>query len=67
MKFEDFLYDVVKKLAKYRTLRVGQAVMTRLYEYNHSMYESILGGEYDCFYSDYIVETTLKKLKEEWE
>lgn len=66
MTFEDFLYNVVEKLSKHRTLRVGQSVITSLCEYNMRLYHRILGGEHDCFYSDHLVETTLKKLKEEW-
>ena len=68
MTFEDFLYDVTKTLAKnHHSLRVGQTVMNKLYECNRSKYESILAGEYDCFYSESIVDKTLKKLKEEWD
>ena len=66
MTFEEFLWDVIKTVAKHHSLRVGQAIMNKLYECNRSKYESILAGEYDCFYSESIVDKTLEKLKGEW-
>lgn len=69
MIFEDFLYDVVILKSQHPDLRVGQALMIKLWEYDRRKYFDMTDTTYDCFYIESLVPKTLNKLKEEarWE
>ena len=46
--------------------RYGQAVMNVLYDVWPKKYHEITNTDYDCFYTNQIVQSTLDKLEKEW-
>ncbi len=66
MTFEDFLYAVVEIASKHPGLRIGQAIMNKLYEHHPVKYADICNTADDCFYIEALVPKILMKLKEEW-
>lgn len=78
MTFEEFLRKVDDtfishqaarsggKISVANQWRYGQTVMNVLYDAWPEKYKELTGSEYDCFYSNSNVESTLGKLEKEW-
>lgn len=46
--------------------RYGQTIMNVLHGADPFKYNEIVSTEYDCYYNDGIVKSTLTKLEKEW-
>lgn len=60
--FTDFMMQF--SIAHKPNIRVGQAVMTALYRFDHLLYIDIVGSEVDCFYIDDNVTKVIRKILE---
>lgn len=69
MTFREFLkqIDDTFHTSSYKAqLRYGQYIMNELYNIWPEKYAQITNTEYDCFYDNTIVQSTLSKLEKEW-
>jgi hypothetical protein len=67
LSFEQFLNRVDKVYYENEfELRYGQTIMNVLYQVWPEKYKEISNGDYDCFYDDRTVKSTLDYLEKVW-
>jgi len=64
--FEFFLKKVDNTFSSTPELRRGQTIMNILWEVWPDKHKEIIGSDFDCFYCDDRVNSTLDKLKKDW-
>lgn len=65
--FKDFINAVDETYSENPfVLRYGQTIMNVLRNMWLAKYNELVSTEYDCYYDDGLVKTTLEKLEKEW-
>jgi hypothetical protein len=67
--FDQFLEQVDKTFMSHKgknKWRYGQTVMNVLWRTWPNKYKEIQGSDFDCFYDNSTVQSTLNKLEKEW-
>ena len=64
-ELENFKNCWIKEVM-FSELREGQVLMNVLFQYDYETYKDITGTEYDCFYDNKKINSTLNYLRKRW-
>jgi len=68
ISYNDFVLRVFNTYLSNSNIRIGQCIMNVLQEVNAPLYRVVREEtEYDCFYKDQLVASTLQFLYEHWD